>query len=265
MQDSGRVWAIVIAAALLLGGGIYLVLLNAPGNMHFYPITDSGSSSGIQPGFSQQSTLLEPLCLPRGNERKILTTLWSAVVRETGIDDSSTVLLSFSMSRHDGWMPRQVLYVFSSKKDWWNGSRKVLFIGNESDTCERFTLISSDEKLNVSEVAGPSAGELFSELDQVSFSDLGLAGEETYISTSLRTSTPSDEGASHFLLANGSVVSLRNITFDHGSTLEYPWDIMIMECIREPGHVQCGTAESRPRVWIFSDDRMKGITSWETR
>jgi hypothetical protein len=262
MQLTGRLSAIIIAAAILLGAGVYLMVMYGPN-----PATPSGNLSGIPVELlasKSSNTRIDPAsferyCLPpRVDQEKFLTTFWGMVVNKTGVDDSSAVLLDFSLTGYPDKIPHIMHFSFSSKKDWWSGSRRVIFSGDDEGICGCVSITPSRESPDISGKIVPHPSKLFSELEQISFSDLGLGGKELSINTGLGYGPPSSTSEKQFLLANGSVVPLHEITFDPRTSLVYPWIIKIIECTGEPGKQACGTSSSRPAVLVFSDQRLGG-------
>jgi hypothetical protein len=252
MQANRRVFAIIIIAAILLGAGVFLMATYGQdsGTSARTPISLLASTKSVtlmKPGSSER------YCLSLGeNEEQFLTRFWGMIANKTGVDDASAVLLDLSVTGYPGKIPHNMHFSFSSRKDWWSGSHKVFFFGDDEGACGCFWITQSRESPDISGEIVPSPGRLFGELEQIPFSYMGVDGKELFINTALGYGPPSGAGDKIFLLANGSVMPLHNVTFDQQGSLAYPWIIQIMECTGEPK--ECS---SRPGVQVLSDTRLK--------
>jgi hypothetical protein len=244
MRVSGRGFALIIGLVIILCAGIYMMVSH-------------GSGPDILPLSQNTYPRCERFCLMPGDNGKVLTAFWGRVVNETGIDDSSAVLLSFSMDGYPDKMPRQMHFTFASKKDGWGGSRMVILMGDDQSDCGCYKIQPNEDRWLSSSTPVPSPGELFRELEQVPFSDLGVGGKELFVTTSVRSGPPYDSSENLYLLTNGSVVPLQDFVFDPKATLAYVWTIQTMEMTGEPGQREWS---SRPGVWVVSGTRLNGIT-----
>jgi hypothetical protein len=263
MQSTTRLSLVVLAAAILLGAGVILADLYGP-----EPAPAFYNRSGIPveilavAGTSTVTRIdpasFEQYCLPPGvGPEKFLTTFWGMVVNKTHGDDSSAVLLDFSFIGYPGRLPQMMHFSFSSKKDWWSGSHMVIFSGNETSSCGCASVTPWRESPDISAEIVPSPGTLFSELEQIPFSDLGAGGKKLSINTGLGYGSPTGTSEGWVLLPDGSVVFSHQITFSPGTSAVYPWSIQVFECTGEPGHEACGTS-SGPAITVFSGQGLRG-------
>jgi len=247
MQMPGRISLIIIIVALFLGATGILAMFGYTHGVGGGPMISYATDSG-------------QFCLPAGEEDRFPTAFWGMIANRTGVDDSSAVLLLYTITGYPGKYPRMLTFSFSSKKDWWTGSQWVIMMNNDNEPCGCYAINPSNERPDVSGYAGPTPGELFTELEQVPYSDIGLSGKELSIYTAWRYDPPAYDSRKMFLLKNGSAVPIHDIAFAPQSSLSYPWSIKIEECTGDPGKESCGTSTTDPGVWVFSDQRLDGAT-----
>jgi hypothetical protein len=169
------------------------------------------------------------------------------ITNKTGVDDSSAVLLNFHLTGYPDKIPHILWLSFSSKKDWWSGSRMVFYAGDDKGTCGCFSITPLKERPDISGERVPSPAKLFAELEQVPFSDIGVGGKELFITTGLNYGATADTSAKRrIFLANGSVILLQGISSDPDISVAYSWVVKIMECTGEPK--ECSSSE--PVAWI---------------
>ena len=246
----------------LIAAGIVAIciILLAPYSQTPVPLSTNLSGVPVQIASTSSKTFVNPgsferYCLPEGEDQsQFLTSFWGMITNKTGVDDSSAVILNFDLTGYPDKIPLRLWFSFSSKKDWWSGSRMVFYIGDDEGTCVCFSITPLRERPDISGERVPSPGKLFAELEQVPFSDIGVGGKELFITTGLRYGATANSSAKRFLLANGSVIPLQEISFNPNISLVYPWVVQIMECREEPK----GCSSSEPVARIISVTRLPG-------
>jgi hypothetical protein len=241
MQISKTAVAIIVVICLLIGG--VLVLFSLAGLLP--PILSSGPYHPTG-----------EFCLYPPEEGRFLTSFWDRVVARAGFNDNSTVLIRLYLSGIPGNMPRMTHFSVAQENDGKKGALQVILSPfSDRDSCRSYTITPSEDSLAGSRGDGLPPSQVFSELEQIRFSDLGLGTREFFIGTALAWEPPDCSLQPCYLLRNGTVVPLHEVEFDPGISLAYPWSIQILNCTDESTGSACSSGNG---VWVLSEERLKG-------